>query len=223
MFRITLALAAAGIAGVIPGMIRLKVQPGTALMIHAGGAVAVFVIVYLVAPAALPSESSLKDKKKEVKAAASSGTDRQTVLINNNQGGNIQINNYGPTKEEFENILKKQREEFEKRKQSANANADRIQVALLEQQIKELNKKLADIPKSYEEERKRRMAADGVLYLQNTAITLAINHSDEECQSFAANVILRWKQIYTDEEKFHRQQLALSDVPEIVRLKKRIT
>ncbi|WYD80496.1 MAG: DUF1566 domain-containing protein [Candidatus Electrothrix gigas] len=56
VFRITLALAAAGIAGVIPGMIRLKMQPGAMLMIHAGGALAVFVIVYLLAPAALPPE-----------------------------------------------------------------------------------------------------------------------------------------------------------------------
>lgn len=56
VFRIVLALAAAGVAGVIPGMIRLKAQPGTALLIHAGGALAVFVMVYLLAPAALPQE-----------------------------------------------------------------------------------------------------------------------------------------------------------------------
>lgn len=50
VFRIVLALAAAGIAGVIPGMISLKAQPGTALLIHAGGALAVFVMVYLLVP-----------------------------------------------------------------------------------------------------------------------------------------------------------------------------
>ena len=49
VFRIVLALAAAGVAGVIPGMIRLKAQPGAALLIHAGGALAVFVMVYLFA------------------------------------------------------------------------------------------------------------------------------------------------------------------------------
>ncbi len=58
VFRIVLALAAAGVAGVIPGMIRLKAQPGTALLIHAGGALAVFVMVYLPAPAALPQDQS---------------------------------------------------------------------------------------------------------------------------------------------------------------------
>ena len=56
VFRITLALAAAGIAGIIPGMIRLTVNPGTALLIHAGGALAVFVMVYLFAPARLQME-----------------------------------------------------------------------------------------------------------------------------------------------------------------------
>lgn len=67
VFRITLALAASGVAGVIPGMIRLKVQPGAVLLIHAGGALAVFVIVYLLAPAALPSESPAGDTKKSGK------------------------------------------------------------------------------------------------------------------------------------------------------------
>ncbi|MGR0482211.1 MAG: hypothetical protein ACTFAL_12625 [Candidatus Electronema sp. V4] len=56
VFRIVLALAAAGVAGVIPGMISLKAQPGTVLLIHAGGALAVFVMVYLLAPAALKLE-----------------------------------------------------------------------------------------------------------------------------------------------------------------------
>ncbi|MGX9727312.1 MAG: hypothetical protein ACTFAK_08325 [Candidatus Electronema sp. VV] len=72
VFRIVLALAAAGVAGVIPGMIRLKAQPGTALLIHAGGALAVFVMVYLLAPAALPQEqpaSPLQPKKEEMPAA----------------------------------------------------------------------------------------------------------------------------------------------------------
>jgi len=76
VFRIVLALAAAGIAGVIPGMIRLKVQPGAALLIHAGGALAVFVMVYLLAPARLqpeehapPSPPPPKEKPAESKAA----------------------------------------------------------------------------------------------------------------------------------------------------------
>ncbi|MCP4700757.1 MAG: hypothetical protein GY862_28470 [Gammaproteobacteria bacterium] len=53
VFRIVLALAAAGVAGIIPGMIQLKVEPNTKFVIQAGGALAVFVIVYMQAPAAL--------------------------------------------------------------------------------------------------------------------------------------------------------------------------
>jgi hypothetical protein len=49
VFRIVLALAAAGVAAVIPGI--LMVNPWKWL--RAGGALAVFVIVYFYAPAAL--------------------------------------------------------------------------------------------------------------------------------------------------------------------------
>lgn len=171
VFRITLALAAAGIAGVVPGMIRLKVQPGAALLIHAGGALAVFVIVYLLAPAALPSELPVKDTKKEVKPAEVRENEEQHFLINNNQGGNIQINNYGITKEQFEDLLKKKKlEVIEEIKQSTDA----IQRVLLEQQVGKLQEQLADISKSYEKELKRRMTADERNYLQNTAVTLSI-------------------------------------------------
>jgi hypothetical protein len=55
VFRIILALAAAGIAGVIPGLIQLKMQSNSILLINAGGALAVFVLIYLFAPADLNS------------------------------------------------------------------------------------------------------------------------------------------------------------------------
>jgi hypothetical protein len=55
VFRIILALAAAGIAGVIPGLIQLKMQSNAILLINAGGALAVFVLIYLFAPADLNS------------------------------------------------------------------------------------------------------------------------------------------------------------------------
>lgn len=56
------------------------------------------------------------------------------------------------------------------------------------------------------------------------AVTLAIKQpEEEEYQRFAANIILRWKQVYAEEEAVQRQQLAQSDAPEIVELKKRIT
>jgi hypothetical protein len=51
VFRIVLALASAGIAAMIPGF--LHVEVGTA--VRAGGAIAVFVVVYFFSPVALPA------------------------------------------------------------------------------------------------------------------------------------------------------------------------
>jgi hypothetical protein len=53
VFRIVLSLAAAGFAGVIPGFIELKIKPNAKFLIHAGGALAVFVMVYRLEPAKL--------------------------------------------------------------------------------------------------------------------------------------------------------------------------
>ena len=51
-FRVVLALAAAGIAAVIPGFIDVELR-WLKIVIRAGGAIAIFVIVYLLKPAAL--------------------------------------------------------------------------------------------------------------------------------------------------------------------------
>lgn len=50
-FRVILALAAAGVAAMIPGFISLEVNAPAGLLIRAGGALAVFVVVYYVNPA----------------------------------------------------------------------------------------------------------------------------------------------------------------------------
>lgn len=68
VFRIILALAAAGIAGVIPGLIQLKMRSNAILLINAGGALAVFVLIYLFAPADL---SSTPDKSGDNQANSS--------------------------------------------------------------------------------------------------------------------------------------------------------
>jgi len=49
VFRIVLALAAAGVAAMIPGFLQVQVST----WLRAGGALAIFVIVYFYAPAAL--------------------------------------------------------------------------------------------------------------------------------------------------------------------------
>lgn len=49
VFRITLALASAGVAAVVPGFLQVRVSKS----VRAGGALAVFVIVYFFSPASL--------------------------------------------------------------------------------------------------------------------------------------------------------------------------
>lgn len=53
VFRIVLSLAAAGAAAMIPGFININVNPSTGFLIRAGGALAVFVIVFFFNPAQL--------------------------------------------------------------------------------------------------------------------------------------------------------------------------
>ena len=66
VFRIVLALAAGGVAAVIPGFIDIKFKT----WLRAGGALAVFVIVFFLAPAALqktdasPAQSITKGTSK---------------------------------------------------------------------------------------------------------------------------------------------------------------
>lgn len=53
VFRIVLALAAAGVAAMVPGFIDIKISSTTGLLIRAGGALAIFVIAYFFNPAQL--------------------------------------------------------------------------------------------------------------------------------------------------------------------------
>lgn len=50
-FRIVMSLAAAGVASVIPGMLNISATGGKRFRLRAAGALAVFVIVYLINPA----------------------------------------------------------------------------------------------------------------------------------------------------------------------------
>lgn len=53
VFRIVLSLAAAGVGAMIPGFINIEVNPTVGFLIRAGGALAVFVIVFFFNPASL--------------------------------------------------------------------------------------------------------------------------------------------------------------------------
>ena len=69
VFRITLSLAAAGVAAMIPGFINLEINPNVGLLIRAGGAIAVFVLVYFYNPAQLTADGLEKSKQREQTAA----------------------------------------------------------------------------------------------------------------------------------------------------------
>ena len=51
IFRAILALASGGIGAVIPGLLNIKMESGKHFSLRAAGALALFVIVYLLSPA----------------------------------------------------------------------------------------------------------------------------------------------------------------------------
>jgi len=63
IFRITFALASAGVAAVIPGFIDLKISPSSYLLVRAGGALGVFVLVFFFNPAKYKIENVSVDEK----------------------------------------------------------------------------------------------------------------------------------------------------------------
>lgn len=56
IFRTVMALAGGGVAATIPGFLNLRVGGGQRFLIQAGGALAVFVLLYLFPPAGLVAE-----------------------------------------------------------------------------------------------------------------------------------------------------------------------
>lgn len=80
VFRIVLALAASGVAAMIPGFLSLDMAPGTGIAIRAAGALAVFAIVYFFNPAklAIENESPVThpkgDEKNDTASKAAPGS-----------------------------------------------------------------------------------------------------------------------------------------------------
>jgi CHAT domain-containing protein len=58
---------------------------------------------------------------------------------------------------------------------------------------------------------------------QQVVFSLANQHPGEEYQRYAAEVTLRWKQLYAEERKVQSQMLTLSNTPEAVELKTQFT
>jgi hypothetical protein len=61
VFRIVIAVSVAGVAAVIPGLLKLRLSQGSKLVVQAGGALAVFFIVYFYSPARWTTSLSSAD------------------------------------------------------------------------------------------------------------------------------------------------------------------
>lgn len=64
LLRAVAALSAAGVAAFIPGFINLQLSPAAGIAISAGGAIAVFLVVYLLNPPELLLKPSAAYRKR---------------------------------------------------------------------------------------------------------------------------------------------------------------
>jgi hypothetical protein len=83
ILRIVLALAGGGVGAVIPGFLDVNMKAGTKLALRAGGALAVFVVLYFWSPAhwAPPSPGPVNQHTSGYGSPAQNGN-RNSVVIN---------------------------------------------------------------------------------------------------------------------------------------------
>jgi len=82
ILRIVLALAGGGVGAVIPGFLDLSVKASTKLALRAGGALAVFVVLYFWSPAHwAPSTGAVEQHTNGTNSPAQNSTGN-TVIIN---------------------------------------------------------------------------------------------------------------------------------------------
>jgi hypothetical protein len=85
ILRIVLALAGGGIGAVIPGFLDLHLKSGRKLALRAGGALAVFVVLYFWSPARWQTASGGKITTMEAPGGvASESVNHSPITINNN-------------------------------------------------------------------------------------------------------------------------------------------
>ena len=78
-----LALAAGGVAAVLPGFLRLNMKVGTKLALRAGGALAVFLVVYFCSPAGWePSPAGTVTQTTSGVGSPAQNGSGNTVIIN---------------------------------------------------------------------------------------------------------------------------------------------
>jgi hypothetical protein len=86
ILRIVLALAGGGICAMIPGFLELNMTTGTKLALRAGGALAVFAVLYFWSPAHWERPSAVTQKTGGINSPAQNGN------------GNTVINNSAPSR-----------------------------------------------------------------------------------------------------------------------------
>ena len=69
------------------------------------------------------------------------------------------------------------------------------------------------------EEKIRRLFLKNISKFQDITFTLAAQHPEPEYVKYAAEVLLRWKQVYAEENAFQHRLLCLSKDPEIMKLR----
>jgi CHAT domain-containing protein/Flp pilus assembly protein TadD len=100
-------------------------------------------------------------------------------------------------------------------------NEQRIQPAF--RLLKQMEDRL--LSRSFQElygtytERGRRLYLTTISNFQDVVFTLAQKYPTEEHSKFAANVVLRWKQVYADEAAFQHRFLYVSHDPDVERLR----
>jgi hypothetical protein len=85
ILRIVLALAGGGVGAVIPGFLDLNLKSGGKLALRAGGALAVFVVLYFWSPARWQSSSGRSGTTMSAPGGvASEEINKSPITINNN-------------------------------------------------------------------------------------------------------------------------------------------
>lgn len=113
-FRIILSLAAAGVAAMIPGFITLEFSPVIDVLIRAGGALAIFILIFFFNPAQLTTQvSEPSQRPMQVAAVCYRITDKSIEFLLVRTTGGRWTFPKGKVKPDEESWFAAQREAFE--------------------------------------------------------------------------------------------------------------
>jgi len=90
ILRIVLALAGGGVGAIIPGFLHLNLKAGSTLALRAGGALAVFVVLYFWSPARWqPAAGGHQVTMSAPGGVAASNISQSPITINNHSAGTM--------------------------------------------------------------------------------------------------------------------------------------